>query len=97
MGLHRIVALAIALLGNTLLVQSRPTEFDAQVKWNHTSVNIINMSSEGYTRLQTMEGFGVSLCWWAVGVGGWSNETVLYLNKTNDFIDPSCSLFISAL
>lgn len=40
-------------------------------------------------RLQVLEGFGVSLCWWAVGVGGWGNQTAfdevmdLFFEKKN--------------
>jgi O-glycosyl hydrolase len=25
--------------------------------------------------MQQIDGFGTSLCWWAVGVGGWTNTT----------------------
>ena len=28
---------------------------------------------------QPMDGFGTSLCWWAVGVGGWSNSSAFEL------------------
>ena len=35
----------------------------------------VSYAQTSANRLQVMEGFGVSLCWWAVGVGGWSNKT----------------------
>jgi hypothetical protein len=35
----------------------------------------ITAAVDGGNTLQTMEGFGTSLCWWAVGVGGWTNVT----------------------
>ena len=28
---------------------------------------------------QPIDGFGTSLCWWAVGVGGWSNSSAFEL------------------
>ena len=35
----------------------------------------VSYTSASANKLQEFEGFGVSLCWWAVGVGGWSNQT----------------------
>lgn len=35
----------------------------------------VTYASASANKLQQFEGWGVSLCWWAVGVGGWSNQT----------------------
>jgi O-glycosyl hydrolase len=42
-------------------------------------------------RQQPIDGFGTSLCWWAVGVGGWSNDTAF--NELMDlfFANPEAS------
>jgi O-glycosyl hydrolase len=40
---------------------------------------------------QPIDGFGTSLCWWAVGVGGWSNDTAFELYMDKFFGDPATS------
>lgn len=37
---------------------------------------------------QPIDGFGTSLCWWAVGVGGWSNDTAFEMYMDKFFGDP---------
>ena len=37
---------------------------------------------------QPIDGFGTSLCWWAVGVGGWSNDTAFDTFMDLLFADP---------
>jgi hypothetical protein len=35
--------------------------------------------------LAAAQGFGTSLCWWAIGVGGWSNDTAFELYMDHFF------------